>query len=361
MTGYHRTHHTQGSRIIYINSEDADKHHTTHTTHFTISFKDALHTRKGEAMLVSLHSASVPYSFYNIRTGVNDQLTYTIRPESTAVGSTTHTLTFPAGNYNVNSLRAKVNADVKTNLDAYIAGTTFNAHTFEMTFDPPTQKFHFTLNQNGAGAPLRMDLDFAQPRSPAIEMGFEASTYTLSPTVGNSGASGNAPPLASINVADINGSVHALYLRTDIPTRSIFDSSGAISDVLGKIALSTNPGGIIALQPSENTHSALVVVNHIKTIEIRVTDERNRLLDLNGLHFQFGILFQFVEMFAPSFPPDQRLLGAQPAKPAKPSTAQRKRAKRRRALHKGKAKVRRAQELASKTQQASPPPETKTA
>jgi hypothetical protein len=81
--------------------------------------------------------------------------------------------------------------------------------------------------------------------------------------------------------------------------------------VLGKIALSTNPGGIIALQPSENTHSALVVANHIKTIEIRVTDERNRLLDLNGLHFQFGILFQFVEMFAPSFPPDQRLLGAQ--------------------------------------------------
>ena len=42
MTGYHTTHHTQGSRIIYINSEDADKHHTEHTTHFTISFKDAL-------------------------------------------------------------------------------------------------------------------------------------------------------------------------------------------------------------------------------------------------------------------------------------------------------------------------------
>ena len=40
---------TEGSHIIYINSEDADKHHTEHTTHFTVSFKDALHTRKGEA------------------------------------------------------------------------------------------------------------------------------------------------------------------------------------------------------------------------------------------------------------------------------------------------------------------------
>jgi hypothetical protein len=44
--------------------------------------------------------------------------------------------------------------------------------------------------------------------------------------------------------------------------------------VLGKISLTTNPGGIIALQPSENTHSALVSVSHIKTISIRMTDER---------------------------------------------------------------------------------------
>jgi hypothetical protein len=57
MTGYHRTHHTQGSRIIYINSEDADTHHTEHTTHFTISFKDALHTRPGEARRPGCRSA----------------------------------------------------------------------------------------------------------------------------------------------------------------------------------------------------------------------------------------------------------------------------------------------------------------
>jgi hypothetical protein len=353
MTGYHRTHHTQGSRIIYINSEDADKHHTEHTTHFTISFKDALHTRKGEAMLVSLHSASVPYSFYNIRQNVNDQVALDIHMSGSIVDS--YALVLDPGNYNVNSLRAQIVSFVQASIDAYqVANSAQNVgtHTFQMTFDPPTQKFHFTLTQNVAGGALSLNLDFreAATRNLAIEMGFNASLKTLNVN----------ETLKSDHVADINGSVHALYLRTDIPTRSIFDSSGGVSDVLGKISLTTNPGGIIALQPSENTHSALVSVSHIKTISIRMTDERNRLLDLNGLHFQFGILFQFVEMYNPSLQPDQRLLSTPPST-AQPGTAQRKRAKQKRALHRGKAKVRRAQELASKTQKSKQPPETKTA
>ena len=350
MAGYHKTHHTQGSRIIYVNSEDADKHHTEHTTHFTISFKDALHTRKDEAMLVSLHSASVPYSFYNIRTGVNNAVTINIHMSGSF--NSLYGLDLTAGNYNVNSLRSAVNTFVQNSIDNYQSQNTaqnVGTHTFEMTYDPPTQKFHFTLTESAGNTPISVVLDFSVAASPAIEMGFTPRQVEVTVT----------HPQKSEHVADINGSVHALYLRTDIPTRSVFDSSGGVSDVLGKISLSTNPGGIIALQPSESTHSTLVVVNHIKTISIRLTDERNRLLDLNGLHFQFGILFQFVEMYDPWIRSPPQLVEP-PAKP-KPSTQQRKRAKRRRALRKGKAKVRKAQEMASKTQGNPAPPQTKTA
>ena len=73
MVGYQLGHHTQATRVMYINSADVQSYHEN-TTHYTFSFKEAVHTRAGEAMLVSLHSASVPYSFYNIRTNVNDTL-----------------------------------------------------------------------------------------------------------------------------------------------------------------------------------------------------------------------------------------------------------------------------------------------
>ena len=92
-------------------------------------------------------------------------------------------------------------------------------------------------------------------------MGFvprDVTLYTPDP-----GATLEETTEPSDNVADINGSVHALYLRTDIPTRSVFESeSGSVSDVLGKISLNTNPGGIIVHNPSDSTHQSVVAVNH---------------------------------------------------------------------------------------------------
>ena len=61
--GYHVGHRTQGSVVMYLNSGDAHNQHEGTTSHFSFTFKDAIHTRAGEGVLVSLHSASIPYSF----------------------------------------------------------------------------------------------------------------------------------------------------------------------------------------------------------------------------------------------------------------------------------------------------------
>ena len=138
------------------------------------------------------------------------------------------------------------------------------------------------------------------------------------------------------HVADLNGSVHALYLRTDIPTKSVYESlTGGVSDVLGKIALNTNPGGIIVHEPNNTAYQTLVSTNHLRTVSVRVTDERGQLLDLNGLHFQLGILFEFVALFIP-FPQQM------PRAPKVREEQSQKGAKRRRELRRGKGKVARA-------------------
>jgi len=312
--GYHVGHRTQGSVVMYLNSGDAHTQHEN-TTHFSFTFKDAIHTRAGEGVLVSLHSASIPYSFYNIRPGVNNTL-------HLLGGSGEFTITIPEGNYNVKSFGTKVTELIAAQL---------GVQTFAMEFDASSQKFKYTL---GVGSNLEMKTGDAN--SPSIEMGFEQTDHELTQ---------NTITL-STNISDINGSVHALYLRTNLPSKSVFESlSAGVSDVLDKIALNINPGGIIVHQPRDRGVKTLLETNHVRSLTCRLTDERNRVLNLNGLHFQFGLMFEFVELLTPVsrvIPP--------PEKPEKPEKkTQQKKQRRKRALKRGKRKVKDAISKATKT------------
>ena len=42
------------------------------------------------------------------------------------------------------------------------------------------------------------------------------------------------------------------------------------------------------------THKSIVDLRSIDTLTVRLSDERNRVLDLNGLHFQVAIAIDFV-------------------------------------------------------------------
>merc|ERR1711969_352254 len=55
-------------------------------------------------MLVSLLSATIPYSFYNIRAGVNDAMKFTVATLSGG-SSSDCSFTIDAGNYTATSLR----------------------------------------------------------------------------------------------------------------------------------------------------------------------------------------------------------------------------------------------------------------
>ena len=318
--GYHVGHRTQGSVVMYLNSGDAHNQHEGTTSHFSFTFKDAIHTRAGEGVLVSLHSASIPYSFYNIRAGVNN----TLDLEST----TPFTITIPEGNYNVKTFGTTVTALILPNLGG--------GQTFSMEYEASSQKFKYTL---GVGSDLVMKTGLSN--SPFVEMGFEMADTTLD----------RVSTSYSTNIADINGSVHALYLRTNLPSKSVFESlSAGVSDVLDKIALNTNPGGIIVHHPRDRGVETLLETNHVRSLTCRLTDERNRLLNLNGLHFQFGLLFEFVELLTaiPRAVHPQQISPA-PQQKITQSRQQQKNQRRKRALKRGKKKVNDAITKATKT------------
>ena len=328
--GYHVGHRPQGSVVMYLNSGDAHNQHEGTTSHFSFTFKDAIHTRAGEGVLVSLHSASIPYSFYNIRAGVNNTLDL--------VSTTASTITIPEGNYNVKTFGTTLTTLILPNLGG--------GQSFSMEYEASSQKFKYTL---GVGSDLVMKTGLSN--SPFVEMGFEMADTTLD----------RASTSYSTNIADINGSVHALYLRTNLPSKSVFESlSAGVSDVLDKIALNTNPGGIIVHHPRDRGVETLLETNHVRSLTCRLTDERNRLLNLNGLHFQFGLLFEFVELLTAiprAVQPHQIRPAPQQIRPQKKtqSRQQQKNQRRKRALKRGKKKVNDAIMKATKTPA---PPET---
>ena len=316
--GYHLGHETQASKVMYLDSRDSV---TTSGSEFTVVFEDTLTTRDDEGVLVSLLSATIPYSFYNIRAGVNGALSFV---EATLDGATqhVHTVALPPGNYTATTLADLATAACATGMNTVIA----------IDYDRVQQKFKFST----ATADRRVTLRFLSIVNPMhTELGF---TSTSDPEFTSSTA------LTSHNVVDINGSIHAVHIRTDLPTLAVYDSlSGKASDILAKVTLNTNPGGIIFHEPRDTKHECLLRSSAIKSLKIKLTDERDRLLSLNGLHFQVGVLFRFVSLKKADPLEDLRRLLTQPPPPPQKKN---KAARRRRALKRGKQKIKTAQQRA---------------
>ena len=102
-------------------------------------------------------------------------------------------------------------------------------------------------------------------------------------------------PLTSSNCIDINGSIHGVYVRSNLTSKSVLDSqNGNLSNILARIPIEVQAGGIIFFNPRDSKHLSVVSPLEVNIITIRLTDERNRQLDLNGLHFQVGIKIDFM-------------------------------------------------------------------
>lgn len=284
--GYHQTHETQPSRIMFLNTKDAQTY--GNKSHFSYVFGEGIELSPNEGVLVSLVSASIPYSFYNIRENVNNRVSYKV---SNFDLSSPHTgsLYMPPGNYTSTSLAIA--------LKSLFEDPSFPlACSVTISHSKITHKFTIQVLGQGDSNGRKLTLKFstASPNTDLLaqELGFDLSQDVVT----SHSPADVATPIVSSLVVDVGASVHAVYVRTNLPTRSVLDSqTGGISDILTKIDINTNPGGLITLNPAQATHESLIYTRNIKDIFVRITDERDRLLDLNGLDLHIALKFRFVE------------------------------------------------------------------
>jgi len=282
------------SKILYVDSRDASIYLSNNTSYFQYELREKIEVPLNQRALISLNSATIPYSFYNIRTDINNKLK--IQLENTTQGTTDDfELKIDSGNYDVYSLSTFIenfiNNDVLTGTNVIIV----------IDYNNDKQKFIYNLSKSDDTIPndqyflkFRFD-DTIITQTPHIEMGFKEGSLMSMLIPSSIAGVASTSQLVSTNVVDVNGSIHGVYVRTNLVSNGTLDTqSGTFSNILSRIPINVNSGGIIFATPNNATHRSIVDLRTIDILTIRLTDERNRILDLNGLDFQIAISIDFL-------------------------------------------------------------------
>jgi len=324
---------TSASRVLYINSKDATVFFNNNQSDFNFTLQEPIVVPEHHSMLMSVFSAEIPYSFYNFRVGVNCRLDYAVTAFNTPADYDANgfldltpvaaqTLLIPEGNYNAVEL-------AKTISDGVVAAGPINP--LECKFDPVKLKFSFrciianirvTLAmKNGAatGEDMNEELGFDLINvdgDPFVELnagGTEWFNGFSNPTLGGGGApvagagtdtirdgpflTTPAYFLYADDVVDVTNSIRSLFLRTNLSTTSVLDShiGGGFSNILTRVPINAEPGGIIKIEPTNgDVHKLLLKVKSITDISITLTNQKNQVINLNGLTFDISLKLEFI-------------------------------------------------------------------
>lgn len=338
---------TDASRILFINSADTqinslDK---SKTTDYTFIPEEGIVIPRHHAILLSLHHTQIPYSFYNFQNNRNNKLDFVL----TGAGITgsfgippanQYTITLPEANYNAASLLNKI----KELLEAH---PNWGGGTINIKFNRDTLKYEW--NYRGTGGNARLTFLIATGANRLIncrnETGFNDNKWINGDAtqdiwfedggvgVGQRGGSSDADNNQAVlftsatanqdeywdgedgtenrfSVVDILSSIRSLYIRTNLTTSSVLDSSvgGGFSSILARVPIDVGSGGIITVAPSDGSvHKLLLKIKEITKIDVRLTDQKNRVIDLNGLDWDLSLQFDFIETKDLKIPKDKRL------------------------------------------------------
>ena len=324
---------TAASRVLYINSKDATTFFNQNQSDFVFSLQEPIVVPEHHSMLMSVFSAEIPYSFYNFRIGVNCRLDYAITVFGTPADydangfldlapANAQSLVIPEGNYNAVEL-AKIISD------GVVAAGPLNP--LEVKFDPIKLKFSFRCIIKTYRVTLAMKNGASTGEDMNEELGFDLINTQGDPFVeldagatqwfngfSNPTLDVNGDPVAGVgvdtvrdgpflttpqyflygdDVVDVTNSIRSLFLRTNLSTTSVLDShiGGGFSNILTRVPIDAEPGGIITIKPVDgDVHKLLLKVKSITDIAITLTNQKNQVINLNGLTFDISLKLEFI-------------------------------------------------------------------
>lgn len=229
---------------IHLNSQNADSYNYNNFSDCNF-YLPIIELPLQHTIMLSVQSCVIPYTFYNISSS-NNTLIYT-------QNNITTTLNILQGNYNA------------INLASYL---TLNLTNISVKYNTISNKFIFTNTS--------FDFSFSTTSTCFILLGISKTNLSSTNKV-----------LTSSNCVNLLSKT-CLCIQSNIPTSNINHKNLSEGDILCSFPVNVPPYSLITYKNTSNFKTNLFS-NTINYINIRIIDQDNNLVDLNGCFFSLTL------------------------------------------------------------------------
>ena len=239
---------------LYFNIRSKECTQVTNNADLIVNLPFSIDIADNEWLQVEVISAEIPLSFYNISTALqNNIFSYTKSPGAVVVN-----ITIPSGNYTVDTLMSTLNGLQSDFTISY--SDVFNK--FLITILAPTVAISVTYSPSDYTQQLFGIISSQQITTPAFFGGV-------------------------CNLA----SVHSVLIRSSLNSGNSASTSQSNNDIICKVPLSVNYGGILIYNNNDYTRKNIIKSGSVRQFYLKLTDQNNKILDLNSCVFELTILF----------------------------------------------------------------------
>ena len=240
---------------IHLNSADADSYNNNSTSDCNFILPQ-IELPSQHQILLSVQSAVIPYSFYGIDSN-NNTLTF-----STNNSIITNYITIQQGNYNAIQLATYLSA---------------NLPNFTVSYLPIQNKFVFSST-------------FANfVFHPESSTCFSLLGFT-NDVLYSTGFNYSLTSYKCVNLLP----KQAICISSNLLTGNINHSNLAEGNILCSIPVQSNPYSLITYS-NQNNFKTNLYSNNLSHINIKLYDQNNNLLDLNGCNFSLTLQLEVIK------------------------------------------------------------------
>jgi len=259
------------SKILKIDSSKATQYYNAQQTSFLFQLEAPISVTNSETIVYSLTNAYIPYSFYSVNINncmLDIQETYTgVLQSSTTIR---RFIKLPYGNYNANDfMRMLLSLLNVTNNIHYTIIYNKISNTYSISSSLNTDSVF--LFQSGLHA-LQSCHTF---------LGFPQLDTIINSTPFQTGC---------ITMNDI----YYFQIKSDIGSGINFMMSDNSDGILDVVPIADQPMSFITYNPI-NPSKFLLLNNSLNSIKIGLTDNHNRIVDLNGIPFLLTIKIDIID------------------------------------------------------------------
>lgn len=242
-----------GSVSIFLDSTQAQVN--INESHKIFFLREIIETPINTTMLIALTSFEMPFSMYNINSGVNDNITFT-----TSNGS--YSISIGSGNYSASELSKRITT--------LLSDTSTLGFVITCSYASGTNRFIFTGSGNIQITATTM----------LKELGFRDNIPSL-----------NTSRLISPNIVNLSGS-NSVYVRINNLGIRNLDSRGNKDGTISKVNINCNVNEFIFYQQQESIYYA-INDKSISYLDLELTDELGNDIILNGGTFSLTLTLHF--------------------------------------------------------------------